>query len=613
MKKILFLILLLIIAILPFNVFAATYYISPSGNDGGDGSTGSPWKTFSHSFGEMSAADTLILKDGTYSIAAGTGCINFQGTGSAQIPSGTDKDHPTIVMAENEGSATVDGAGGYNNIGLFVGRSTRLDSYIKVQGITFEGGGDLFSASYTYIKNCGFHGPLTVGSPDANTHGTYNLIEDVWIWVENRRIAVQNYMSNYCIWRRVIIRSEGTDCGSQTGPEVGFTIYNSQHVIAQNVIVIDRQNIADDTCYGYADFATAQHLNNPDYYLHDLEWHGCMSINSEDQGVYFESDYETTPSHTLTNMAVINTTGQGYSINVQGTDTSVTNSLVYRDNVEDATEGGYFYGINSLDYVIGVNRTNRAINGGGTVPYANITGPYTIEELIYTTVTNKLTSNPLNDGDTDSIKYPVRIETGSVLAIAGYAFDITKKHGVDGTFYGDTGYNTLTANLLWPWANEDRIKTEMEADSDRGFTAYSGLDGAHNTLTSYVWEVFGNEIPADIYGDPPAEDTTDPTVAISDSKPKTLSSGYTTTLGFTSSDANGIDECKWRSGSAPDESNGTACTGTTSGTCSVTGIVQGDNTIYVGCADPSNNWGSDSITVNAPSYRASAGGSYNIR
>lgn len=108
-------------------------------------------------------------------------------------------------------------------------------------------------------------------------------------------------------------------------------------------------------------------------------------------------------------------------------------------------------------------------------------------------------------------------------------------------------------------------------------------------------------------------DTTDPIVAISDSDPKTLTSGYTTTLGFTSSDASGIDECKWRSGSAPDESNGTLCTGTTSGTCSVTGLVQGNNSIYVGCADPTNNWGSDNIVVNAPSYRAQAGGAYNVR
>ena len=111
----------------------------------------------------------------------------------------------------------------------------------------------------------------------------------------------------------------------------------------------------------------------------------------------------------------------------------------------------------------------------------------------------------------------------------------------------------------------------------------------------------------DVYtppADPPAfdaycsaEDTTDPVTVITDPSPKAVTSSSTTLTG-TASDANGIDECKWRSGAEPNESYGTSCSGTTAWTCSVTSLSEGANTIYVGCADPSNNWGSDSLVVN---------------
>lgn len=93
------------------------------------------------------------------------------------------------------------------------------------------------------------------------------------------------------------------------------------------------------------------------------------------------------------------------------------------------------------------------------------------------------------------------------------------------------------------------------------------------------------------------EDTTDPVVVISTSDPSNIVVDSLSAEG-TASDANGVDECKYRIGSAPDEDNGTACSGTTAWTCATSGYSPGANTLYVGCADPSNNWGSDSIVVN---------------
>ena len=71
----------------------------------------------------------------------------------------------TVVRAQNPGSVTVQGP-------LFIGRSTRKDSYIRVQGITFEGGGSLYNTSFVTLKDDGFHGPLDVGTNDHDQGNT---------------------------------------------------------------------------------------------------------------------------------------------------------------------------------------------------------------------------------------------------------------------------------------------------------------------------------------------------------------------------------------------------------------------------------------------------------
>lgn len=487
------------------HVAAATYFISPNGNDTtGDGSTGSPWKTFAYSFGEMSASDELVLKDGTYSLANDTGAITFDNSGqgeSGQPPSGTSTSAMTIVRAENLGGAVVDGTGEYTNTALFVGRTARKDSYIKIQGIKFLTGAAIFNGRYCYMKNCGVTGGrLSIGSADHATDCDHNLIEDCWVWSDGQRIVAQSYKANYTIWRRVVLRDDGGSCPS-SGPEVGLTIYNSNYNLIQNVISIDRLVVGSDGCYGYADFATAQHDNDTDFYLVGNQWLGCMVVNSEDTGFYFEGDNLTSPSHVLKNCITAGTSGASFDFNIQGDGTSVENSVAFRDDVDDGSgstdEGSYFYSVNSLDYIVGVNKARRGIDSGSiTVPYATLTGTYTIEETNNATITNKRTTDPTNDGDPDSIVYPVRLESGSALDTAGYGFSIEKKIGTTGAFYGDTGYNTVTSDDLWPWPNEDQIKTDMSEASTRGFCATG------ETLTKYIWEYLGNEIPSDIYGEP---------------------------------------------------------------------------------------------------------------
>jgi hypothetical protein len=69
-------------------------------------------------------------------------------------------------------------------------------------------------------------------------------------------------------------------------------------------------------------------------------------------------------------------------------------------------------------------------------------------------------------------------------------------------------------------------------------------------------------------------------------------------IAASASDGIGVTSCKFRIGSAPDGSNGTACTGTDRVTCAVTGLTGGGSTtVYVGCGDAAGNWGSDSVAI----------------
>lgn len=89
---------------------------------------------------------------------------------------------------------------------------------------------------------------------------------------------------------------------------------------------------------------------------------------------------------------------------------------------------------------------------------------------------------------------------------------VMKRYGVSGTLWGETGYDQLTNEDLWPWPYEDKIKAVFaEANNPpggnspstnpvkRGFTADgNGLYGGPITLTSYIWEYLGTSCPVTV-------------------------------------------------------------------------------------------------------------------
>lgn len=477
------------------------YYISPSGSDNNAGTEALPFKTFNKAFTTMVGGDELILLDGTYSLANGTGTIHWNnGANSKQIPAGISATEMTYVHAKNPGKVVVEGQ-------LFIGRSTRKDSYIKVQGITFEGGGHLYNSDYSMIKDCGFHGPFSIGTNDHHMYADNNLIEDVWIWASGQRIIAINYRSHKNVWRRVLVRGDGcgtVNCTGSGNPNVGITVYDSSEISLQNVMVVDRVLAVGDEPYG--DFAVAQHTPDSRYYFGKNEWLGTLSLHSSDGGYHMEADYGATvdPTIKISNAVAWDSVGASFNISREGTNHSFKNLIAKStgsDGVRLAPE--LKSGIIQNVIVAGAGRfgINSVFAPSNTDVFNAASGNYNQT----TCSTNCRTTNPLSDGVTPSLKYLTRIESGSALKGAGASgadigANIIYRYGVDGTRFGETGYNTLGTTPLWPWPNQARIKAEMCANTTRGFCgAGKQLDGVRPvSLTSYIWEYLGNPVPVGI-------------------------------------------------------------------------------------------------------------------
>jgi len=473
----------------------SVYYLSPSGDDAQDGrSAGAPFRTFARAFAVMAAGDELDLLEGTYSEAAGTGTIHWMGANSAQIPSGASADRPTCVVAASPGRVRIEG-------GLFVGRSTRKDSYIVIAGITFEGSSTLYNTGFVTVKNCGFHDTQNtsasvfgIGTNDHTMGNEDDLIEDCWVWGRNRIMAI-NYRSSRNVWRRVVVRGDGCDgpdCLGSGNPNVGISVYDSSEITLENVIVVDR---VLDGGSPYADFAVAQHT--PGAPFGQNRWLGTMSLGAPDIGYYFEPDeVSLSPAHYLENCVAWGAPSGGINLARMGT-SSVKNCTVAVFGVGDGVR------VAPELSASGTTVTNVVVLGTGrfginssTVPqYVNVSGTWESNYNQTSCATGCSTVDPLG-GATAALLYPTRIERGSALAGAGeggadIGANVVYRYGVDGTRHGETGFDTLTTTPLWPWPNEERIVAEMCATETRGLCSAS-------SFTRYIWEYLGHPAPAEL-------------------------------------------------------------------------------------------------------------------
>lgn len=548
MKKI---ILLLSILLIASHSWGATYYVANnpcSGNAGwgngsnsNNGAKATPFLTVKYATSQMSSGDTVIIDDGTYGI---TSCIN---TDSTTIPEGTAGAY-TTVRAENDGMVTISGINGTDDTLKLYGNDTvngvtggsASHDYIEIRGIIFtqsySAGVKLAYVNHIKIVNCGVYnnGAGVVSFAFTGDRVKYVLFEGCYTWGSGGRYQIFFHESDRCIARNCVARLDGPIAVSSN--EIGqYCAYSSTNIEIQNCIAIDADQF---NYYGYqigdnilgafgAPTTVAVDTTGPINFTQCIALNNDLRFGSISQNAYNpDVHYNNCVGADIRPAQADGGTQARPLINAFG-NTAVDNCTFVDIYSLLLPYNGWYLGYNSVDTA---TDTIWSTMSTGTVLYDLDTSTnnnnYSTGTLDGggTSSTNTKTYNP----ETNGLEYLPRTETGSQLKADGIGANILYQFGATGSIWGEAGYNLLQDGTsgqgtveLWPYPNEDIIKTNMATYSydsgnlsgARGFCA-SGtrLDGVHPiTLTSYIWEYLGNEIPADIYGESPVYDA--PTIA----------------------------------------------------------------------------------------------------
>ncbi len=477
----------------------------------------------------MTGGDTLIVKNGTYS-----------GQKIHNPPSGSAGAY-TVIKAENDGGAIV------TDINYGTGFMLHINGdYIQVEGLKFVGNatdggieGAYISGSYNKVFRCGFVvTPCTQCSNKSNViiSGTYNLVEDSWAYGAGRYkflLYGGDALDSgaYNILRRVIARHDREYSGG-FNPQAPFANYQGKNNLFQNCLVVD----SNQTAYYDGNAWRGPFFLEKGQKGGSVTISGTLSLNNAGPFVYDSaSGDDSDPMYTAGNLMVSNSTSVGGSFigsywvrslarTTMSVDHSAIGNIPYEVAGEPGGGAGFRGGVDAANNY--AKATNSIFYGLGMGALYNVRGANNYNTFYGNSANygdsstaganDKTNVNPL----TTSFLYPVRVEAGSPLKGAGAGGSdigptILKRIGVSGTLYGETGYNTVTADNLWPWPNENRIKADMSAYPTnwpanglpsplRGFTTGVSKDGSAQTLTKYIWEYLGNQIPSDIYGGTPA-------------------------------------------------------------------------------------------------------------
>ncbi len=213
--------LFLILLLLPESLFAATYYSNPAGS-GTTCSIGSPC-TISTGVGKLSAGDTLILQDGTYTGVGQQLDITVSGSVGNII----------TIQASNDGLAIIDGSS------TTIPCNISNHDYITVSGIVCQNSsGHVFninSANNIIISRVSAY----TASLAANYHifslstVTNSLLEDCAAGGNGRDMYLV-IGSSYVTLRRCYGRFKHYVSGGESGDII--QIYGSHNVLAENTI-----------------------------------------------------------------------------------------------------------------------------------------------------------------------------------------------------------------------------------------------------------------------------------------------------------------------------------------------------------------------------------------
>jgi hypothetical protein len=308
--------------------------------------------------------------------------------------------------------------------------------YTSLEGLKTAGSGSVVTGGFVKLKRMSFKGgpatgngvSLQIGTNDWTPGAHDILLEDSWVYGGGGRYKVLVYNSDRVVLRRVVVRHDGGWKYDQQNPQGGIAIYDSTNVRAQDVMCLDSAQGLDgfEACIylvSNGTTATKAALNLVS---------GAIVIDSPNNGIAAEG---TNPANwSVQDAAVLRSAQGGFNTNGSG---HMTVTRAYA-NVKGAPFAAWNGSLSAslCIYKGGSNSGASLSNCSSTLP-ASITQP-----------------NALGQGP-----------------------QITNRIGVDGTLFGEPGFEDLTAVPLWPWPNEERIK----ADFDAVRPAFGG-----RSLTGYV-------------------------------------------------------------------------------------------------------------------------------
>ena len=514
---------LLFIGITLFNVSvsnASTYYMPDDFPD------------LQSALSGISGGDTLVIRDGIY--------IGEENTIYPwEYPPSGSENHYTTIKAENNGGVIFDGEWARQLVNINGNGMNPQPSYIQIEGIIFRNSDgncvNIVYSNHVKILKCGMYNAVhssngTSASPLFFRYADYVLVEDCYIWGVGK---YKYYLldSNHLILRRCI---ERYDLGiSTSGYHSSFRIYSCNDVELQNCISIDADSAHSLKIEGSTVIPTNAHfviwsggVNGPNDNVHIR---GTIILNNFCGGrAYILQNSYQPQGNTITN-SVFWDIKNGLWTRLEVVEGTLFDHLTIGNSLDGGLTGEYGNGVIARNNIIygtddyGLKWTDNPNNSSDyNVLYSNEynygsgASPQPFDFCLENgNEVDPLTGTPGNG--VAALEYLVRIEDFSDLdGTAGDGNDrganILFRIGESGTLWGETGYNTLTNEPLWPFPNEDLIRDHIQVylyidpvtgdtlHGDRGFCKdtlqLNGTD--ERTLTSYIWEYLGNQMPVNV-------------------------------------------------------------------------------------------------------------------
>jgi hypothetical protein len=525
-----------------------TLYVAKTGNDSSNDcrTEAAPCQTIARGISQMSKGDTLTIGDGTYAESI------------RSIPSGiTASKQYTTIKATNDWGVTIDGRGfenSYQNGIRFL-----YNSWVTVRGFhiimdqtkTLNGAVGVSNSDHIRVQrvSAGFGGSDSPSDPTVNVanfaagpQASYVLFEESFAYGGGRYNFLA-YQSYNVVFRRNVSRIDHYNGSIQCA---GFANYTAKDTLFQNNIVID-SNGAGCHAKGYSATGGA-----PTGRLFAAFW----NENKDPDAAWSEtSTKETYRGNIVLNVQPLYAAMNDYAVSNVHTysDNIIWDSTggLYGSWIEPATPGQ-----RDAAFLNATNMTIGKIRGSYADPASDLGALGTGYSVSSAKVTNALTNSLLFDNpsygmadhatgnynsyynngianrggnykvplagandriniaaDRASLKYLPRLEAGSALATAGQGggpigADVRYMQGATGTLWGEPGYDTKQTACLWPFPNEAVIKAKMGAYvkqanttapgpiGARGFATGTSMDGSPQSLTKYIWEYLGNQIPS---------------------------------------------------------------------------------------------------------------------